>query len=213
MGKGVPLHHIVTHFRITCTGSTASLSVHSKDISAWEAVSCCDNWSACVERKAQWGFFCKMESLSLWSRVWSLTLVTTCHPAVVTQVSVEKWGCVLWQKVDLLITRWCAAQRNPTNHHCNVIPSDRLPSSPYHWKTSMVMEKDVFPEHLGWCLQQDVLWALTAPVPSPQEEKPPFGGKWCIFKPETGQSTITAAGCRYQTRLLSGKKTRKPVNR
>jgi len=44
-----------------------------------------------------------------------------------------------------------------------------------------------------------MLWASSAPALGPRGGKSPAGCKWCIFKSETGQSTVTAAGCRQQT--------------
>lgn len=156
VSNGVALHHVVTHFRTTCKGSTpASISVHRKDVrfskillpeQQW------DKWSAYGQRKAQRGFFCS----SLWSPAWTLILVTTRHPAVVTQMSGVKWGCVLWQKVDLLLTKGDAHPREiPQMHHCNNIPSDLLPGSPSHCKEINVHRKRSVPWAPGVMVQCD----------------------------------------------------------
>lgn len=166
VSNGVALHHVVTHFRITCKGDTpASVSDKQErheilsNTFDWEAGSCCDNWSACGERENQQGFFCKMESSSLYSSVWTLTLVTTCYSAIVTQLPGVKYSCVLWQRKNWLSfqPRWSTALRNPQTHYCNGIPSDLLPSTPGHCKEINVHGIRSFP------------WALRVTVQSNSE--------------------------------------------
>lgn len=122
VSNGVALHHIVAYFRITYKGSTpTSMPVHSKDIRSSKIFLPQKQWAVVTaygERKAQQDFFCKTKSSSLWSPVGTLILVSTCCPAVVNQMSGVKWGCALWQKVDLLLTKVMYSPEK--SHKCTI---------------------------------------------------------------------------------------------
>lgn len=78
-----------------------------------------------------------------------ISCLDTC-PAVVTQMSGVKWGCVLWQKADLLLSK---AMHSPEkSHKCTIATTFPLTcylAVPVTAKKLMFMEKESFPEHLG----------------------------------------------------------------
>lgn len=152
VSNGVALRHIVTHFRITRKGSTpASKWVHSKDRSIlpekqWAVVT---TGRPLVRGKPNEVSSARQKAL--WSPVWTLTLATTCHPAVVTQMSGVKRDCVLWQKVDLLLTKVMHSPEK--SHRCTIATTFPLTcylALPVAAKNLMFVEKEVFSEHLGW---------------------------------------------------------------
>lgn len=149
-----------------------------------------------------------MESSPLWCPVWTLTLVTTCHSAIVTQTPGVNCSCILWQKVDLLFNQGEAQPRE-------------IPPA-----TALLQWHSLWPGRLGHCKEINVHgnrslpWAPGVAVQSNSSTRCGhlqllplilLRGKWYIFKPGAGQSAVTAAGCRYQTPDCSQKKKEAPV--
>lgn len=109
-------------------------------------------------------------------------------------------GCLAWYKVvssDTTPTFFLTKVMHSPEKSCK---STAAVVSPMTWQFQSLQRngfwwKQKCPLSTCGVWQWEVLRALPVTVPGLQGKEPPG----CIFKSETGQNIVTAAGCRYQT--------------